>query len=65
LFDFFVLYIGIEVKPLNLHEYPVIYYRPDPEYSRVLITPENFKKFDEEFPAHLDPIYQKYWNCNG
>lgn len=30
------------------HIYPVIYYRPDPLYSRMLITPEQFKKFGKE-----------------
>jgi|GEM_PF-3065522 len=45
------------------YEYPVIYYRPNPEYSRLLITPKNFEKFDKEFPKELTSIYQKYWNC--
>jgi hypothetical protein len=31
-------------------EYPVIYYRPNPEYSRMLITPGNFQHFEKEFP---------------
>lgn len=46
------------------YEYPVIYYNPDPNYSRMLTTPEHFKKFKKVFPNSLEAIYQKYWNCD-
>ncbi len=46
------------------YEYTVIYYNPDPEYSRLLIKPEHFEKFEKEFPGALNDIYNKYWNCD-
>lgn len=52
-----------QLKEMLDYEYPIIYYRPDPEYSRMLITPENFENFEKEFPQSQNAIYQKFWNC--